>query len=388
MQIKKMASSLYKITLTQDGFQVNLGVSVGEDGVLLVDTGWTTTAEDVQDKIRELDEGLIRMIIFTHQHGDHIGGRAVLGKDAVYVAHEGIRDDLEGRYHHLDPLPGNQRPAIYLDSPAKIKFNAEEIHIIPAPGHTSSDMIVHFVNSGVVFLGDLLFSDSFPALFTHFGGDPDLLISTLTDLLETLPGDVVLIAGHGRDYCLADLKEYVEMIQQTSNLIKAGLADGKDAEMMFREGILDDWKKWSTPAISTEDWIRFVSDCLSGVRRPPIAEPLTRTLKDEGVSAAIAQYNELKENQPDGYNFGEDQLNMLGYNLLWREMGQEAIEILILQAEIFPESANSYDSLGEVYEQSGELALAEENYRKALSIDPDFSPSRDGLDRVLAKLEE
>ena len=388
MQITKLASSLYKITLTLDDFQVNLGVFVGEDGVLLVDTGWMMTAKDVQEKIKELDDRLIKMIIFTHQHGDHIGGRDVLGADAVYIAHEGIKDDLEGRYHHLDPLPGNQRPAIFLNTPARIQFNGEDIQIFPAPGHTSSDMIVHFIDSGVAFLGDLLFSDSFPALFTFFGGDPDVLVATLTNLMEKLPEDTKLIAGHGRDYTFTDLDKYIEMIRQTSALIKEGVSEGKGKEEMVEAGLLDDWKEWSTDAISTADWIGFVSDCITGQSKPSIARPLTRTIQEENVSAAIAQYHELKENQSDRYNFGESELNMLGYNLHWRERSQEALEILKFQAELFPDSANSYDSLAEVYEQSGEVRLAEENYRKALSIDPDFGPSKEGLNRVLSLAEE
>jgi tetratricopeptide (TPR) repeat protein len=69
-------------------------------------------------------------------------------------------------------------------------------------------------------------------------------------------------------------------------------------------------------------------------------------------------------------------------------MVEAAIEILKLQAEIFPESANSYDSLGEVFEASDQLDLAEKNFRKALEIDPEFEPSKEGLERVISQSQK
>jgi glyoxylase-like metal-dependent hydrolase (beta-lactamase superfamily II) len=115
MHIEKINQSLYKITLSLTGFEVNMGACIGEDGILLVDAGWNMTAEQVEEKIKELDEGEIKLMIFTHQHGDHIGGRDVLGKEAVYIAHKRIQPDLEGRYYHLDPLPGNQLPTFFVE---------------------------------------------------------------------------------------------------------------------------------------------------------------------------------------------------------------------------------------------------------------------------------
>ena len=384
MKIEKINLSLYTFTLSLNEFQVNMGVCIGEDGILLVDTGWMMTAEEVLENIRELDGGNVKLIIFTHQHLDHIGGRQILGADATMIAHKQIRENLEGKYFHLAPLPGQEQPTILVDDQATINFNGEEIRFIPAPGHTDSDMIVHFVNSNVVFMGDLLFSDSFPAVFTAFGGDVDTLISTLAGLMETLPEDIRLIAGHGRDYNLGELREYHQMIVDTSELIKEGHAGGKDTATMLEDGLITEWEKWSTDAITTEQWIGFVSDCLTGQGPISIAEPLTLTIMEQGVEAALDQYHDLKKNKPDHYNFGENEINLIGYNLLWREMFGEAIQILELMVLDYPDSANSYDSLADAYEQSGDLERARDLYQKSLSIDPEFTPSKEGLERVSA----
>ena len=103
---------------------------------------------------------------------------------------------------------------------------------------------------------------------------------------------------------------------------------------------------------------------------------------ESGIATAIEQYRELKKNQPDSYNFGENELNMLGYQLLWRNMNEAAIEMHKLNVQAYPDSANSYDSLGDAYEASGKVALAIECYEKALELDPGMSSAIDGLKRL------
>jgi glyoxylase-like metal-dependent hydrolase (beta-lactamase superfamily II) len=388
MEVKKLNEKIYRFTLSLNDFNVNMGLFLGEDGLLLIDTGWAQTAEEVKERIQELDEKPVKWIILTHQHGDHIAGRNLLGPDATLIAHKKTRDALAGKYFHLDPLPGEEMPLIALEDEHTLHFNGEEIRIIPAPGHTDSDLIVYFVNSGVVFMGDLLFSESFPALFAAYGGDIDNLIQAIGYVLEHFPEDVVLIAGHGKDYSLKDLEKYQKMIKTTSNLIKRALADGKNVQEMIDEDLLKDWEEWSIPQLSTTDWINQVFDCLTGGGKKSIAEPLTKTIVESGIESALDQYHQLKENEADSYSFGENDLNMLGYHLLWREMKDEAIQVHKLNTREHPESANPYDSLGETYEALGEKEAAIESYQKALEIDPDFVSSSEALKRLEEKKEK
>ena len=88
------------------------------------------------------------------------------------------------------------------------------------------------------------------------------------------------------------------------------------------------------------------------------------------INGAINKYNELKTNSPDQYNFKENQLNTLGYQLLNVGKNKEAIEILKLNVQSFPESSNVYDSLGEAYMVSGDSKEAIENYKKSLELNP------------------
>jgi tetratricopeptide (TPR) repeat protein len=151
---------------------------------------------------------------------------------------------------------------------------------------------------------------------------------------------------------------------------------------MAEEDILKDWKQWGSANVPSENWITQVYESLAGGAKPSISEPLTYTIMEKGVTAAIEQYHVLKKNQPDAYNFGEYELNMLGYQLLWRNMNEAAIEIHKLNTQAYPDSANPYDSLGDTYEASGEVELAIQSYKKALEREPEMASAIEGLKRL------
>lgn len=104
--------------------------------------------------------------------------------------------------------------------------------------------------------------------------------------------------------------------------------------------------------------------------KPPISEALSATIEQKGVAAAVEQYRELKLTRGDDYDFGEPVLNRLGYDLLRAQKTKEAIEIFKLNVEIFPQSANAYDSLAEAHVVNGGKELAIKNYEKSLELNP------------------
>lgn len=101
-----------------------------------------------------------------------------------------------------------------------------------------------------------------------------------------------------------------------------------------------------------------------------ISDALLQTILEKDIQSAVSQYYDLKANSPDKYNFKESQLNSLGYTLLQAGKNKEAIEILKLNKESYPNSANVYDSLGEACMIDGNNELAIENYQKSLELDP------------------
>ncbi len=104
--------------------------------------------------------------------------------------------------------------------------------------------------------------------------------------------------------------------------------------------------------------------------RPSIGQALGHTVMREGAQAAIAEYRRLRAEEPEGYDFSEPQLNALGYALLQHQRYDDAIAIFLLNVEMFPKSFNVYDSLGEAYMLRGDRALAIQNYRRSLELNP------------------
>jgi cyclase len=392
MQVEKVSDTLYKFTISlydqPDTVTVNLAACVGQDGILLVDAGWAQTAQELNEKVRDLGDGNVKLIIITHPHLDHYGGGTSFGREATLIAHQDAKDELTGRYFALDKLPGQELPVIVVEDKLSLHFNGEEIRIIPAPGHTRSDMVVYFVNSGIVCMGDLVLADTFPPLDLARGGNIEQYIASIEKLIALFPDDVKLITGHGRDYTLDDLREHHRMAVSTTDLIKKGIADGQNAQDMIEKDLLKDWETWSIPQLTTETWITQACESLSGQVKKSIAEPLTYTIVEKGLQAAIEQYQELKNHQPDAYNFGENELNVLGYQLLWREMYEAAIQVFELNIEAYPQSANPYDSLGEAYVASGNEELAIENYEKALAVDPNYPSAIEALERLRSTSKE
>jgi len=104
--------------------------------------------------------------------------------------------------------------------------------------------------------------------------------------------------------------------------------------------------------------------------RKSIAEALSATIASSGVAAAVGQYRRLKLAEPAAYNFDEDELNRLGYDLIRGRRFDQAIRIFELNIEAYPNSGNVYDSLAEAYMDDGDKSLAIAYYRESLQHNP------------------
>ncbi|HSE23701.1 MAG TPA: serine hydrolase [Pyrinomonadaceae bacterium] len=142
---------------------------------------------------------------------------------------------------------------------------------------------------------------------------------------------------------------------------------------------------------NTEQNAQRLSDVIAKILygqpyEPPkmsIAEALNKTIRDNGVGAGVAQYRDLKTKQSATYDFAENELNTLGYQLMRAGKTRDALEIFKLNVEAYPKASNPYDSLGEAYMNLNERELAIINYKKSLEL----NPSNTGAIETLKKLE-
>ena len=252
-----VAGNIYML----EGAGGNIGVSVGPDGILLVDDQFAPLAEKIRNALKELGEVPLKFLINTHFHGDHTGGNVIFGDEAHIVAHANVRKRLQ-----IEASPKEALPVVTFNDSLSIHFNGEEARVIHFPhSHTDGDSVIFFTGSNVVHTGDLFFSGRFPYVDLDSGGDVEGLIKHIEKLLTELPPDVKLIPGHGPLSDIDDLKTYHQTLVATTDMIRDQIEAGKSLEEIKAAGLPKKWRSWGAGFISTGRWIEIAYRSLAKV---------------------------------------------------------------------------------------------------------------------------
>lgn len=253
-----------------EGSGGNIGVSVGEDGILIVDDQFAPLAEKIRAALKTLGEGKLKFILNTHWHGDHTGGNAQFGKDAPIIAHDNVRKRLSTEqrsefFKNTTPAsPKEALPVITFDQSLSVHFNGEEIKVIHFPhGHTDGDSVIFFTTSNVVHMGDDFFSGRFPFVDLESGGSVEGLTKNIAEIIPKLPAGVKLIPGHGPVSTVDDLKAYHRMLTETTEIVRKQMAANRSLDQIKKEGLPAEWKSWGEGFIKTDLWLEIVYRSLS-----------------------------------------------------------------------------------------------------------------------------
>lgn len=239
----------------------NIGVSAGEDGVLIVDTQFDNMAAPITDALNALNKGPLKFIVNTHFHGDHTGGNQALAQNVPVVAHENVRTRMiGGRTEKMgDATFRNSLPMVTYQDTASIHLNGEEIALIHMPpAHTDTDTVVHFTGANVYHLGDLFFNGWFPFIDLAGGGDVQGYLDNVARLIEIIPANAKIIPGHGPLATRDDLIVFHNALLDTTGIIRKGIADGKDQEQLQKEGLPEKYASYGHGFIATTRWISIV----------------------------------------------------------------------------------------------------------------------------------
>ena len=273
VQIKviPVAGSVYML----QGAGGNIGVSVGEDGIVIVDDQFAPLAEKIQAALKGITDKPVRFVINTHWHFDHVGGNAYFQKQGPVLAHENIRSRMEKGATLLGtevkPATKEELPIITFNDTASVYLNGEEIRAVHFPsGHTDGDSIVFFTKSNVVHMGDDYVRYGFPFIDLESGGSTRGMIAACEKVIATLPPDTKAIPGHGDLGTVADLKPFVAMLKETLALVEAGIKKGKTLEQLKQEKVLAGYEKWSGSFISTDKHIETLYNDLTGNKAAPL----------------------------------------------------------------------------------------------------------------------
>lgn len=257
----KVAGNVYVL----EGAGGNIGVSVGPDGILIVDDQFAPLADKIRASLKTLDQGKLKFILNTHWHGDHTGGNAVFGPEAPIIAHDNVRKRLSTEQRielfkqTVPASPKQALPVITFDQSLTVHFNGEEIKAIHFPhGHTDGDSVIFFSASNVVHLGDDFFSGRFPFVDLDSGGSVEGLTQNIGELITKIPAGAKLIPGHGPVSTLDDLKSYHQMLLATTDIVRKRVAAGKTLDEAKKEGLPAEWNSWGQDFIKTDVWIELV----------------------------------------------------------------------------------------------------------------------------------
>ncbi len=246
----------------------NIGVSVGSDGLLIVDDQFAPLADKIRIALKSLSPGNLAFVLNTHWHYDHTGGNEAFGGEATIIAHDNVRKRMEkGQMLGGDMVPASPAkalPVITFGESVTVHFNGEEIRVLHYPhGHTDGDSVIFFTGSNVVHMGDDYFAGRFPFIDLESGGSLAGLTENIEKILGQLPADVKVIPGHGPLSTKTDLQGYLAMLEETTAHVRQRIEAGKDLKAIQAEGLPEKWKEWGSGFIKTEDWIALIHGSLT-----------------------------------------------------------------------------------------------------------------------------
>jgi glyoxylase-like metal-dependent hydrolase (beta-lactamase superfamily II) len=245
IKVQKVQGSVYMLT----GSGGNIGVSVGDDGIVIVDDEFAPLAPKIREALKSISTKPIKFILNTHFHGDHTGGNEVFSKEGTIIAHDNVRSRLAagsttmGR--QTPPAPKGALPIITFNDTATIHVNGEDIKAVHFPhGHTDTDSVIFFNKSNVVHMGDDLFFAQFPFVDLDNGGSVRGLIKNLDKIMPMIDDDTKLIAGHGALSDKKALNEWINMLKGTVAIMNEAIQKGKTLEQVKTEKTLVAFSNW------------------------------------------------------------------------------------------------------------------------------------------------
>lgn len=264
IKVHRVAGNVYYL----EGAGGNIGVAVGQDGVLMIDDQYAPLAPKIERALATITDKPLRWVLNTHWHGDHTGGNEAFGKSAPIIAHHNVRERLAagssvpGRT--VAPAPDAALPVLTFGKDLTIHFDQQEIRAIHFPhAHTDGDAVVFFPDSNVVHTGDLFFAERFPFVDIDSGGSVSGLIRGVLRIVADVPPDATIIPGHGPVSTVGDLEAYASMLRATRTVVARAIQEDLSLEEAKTRKILAPWDNWSWNFITTDRWLETLYRDLS-----------------------------------------------------------------------------------------------------------------------------
>jgi glyoxylase-like metal-dependent hydrolase (beta-lactamase superfamily II) len=222
----------------------NIGLSVGEDGIVMIDDQFAPLTDKIMAAIRGISDAEIRFLINTHVHGDHTGGNENMGRMGVAIL---ARDEVRVRL--AAQSPEDALPVLTYSGAITIHLNGGEVYAAPLPpGHTDGDSYIHFRNEDLIHVGDVFRTVAFPVIDRNNGGTLQGTIDALGMLAGLGGPNTRYIPGHGEVSTRADVIEFRDMVITVADRVAVLVKKGASYEQVAAANTTAEFEgKWGDP---------------------------------------------------------------------------------------------------------------------------------------------
>jgi len=231
----------------------NIAVSIGDDGVLIVDDQFPSLMPKIKSAIGKLGGKGIDFAINTHWHFDHAEGNIALGPEGTWLVSQANSREMMKQDHIINLVvssyeqkayPESAWPDITYDKTMQFHFNGERIDLMHfGAAHTTGDTAVIFRGHNAVHMGDVYNNSGYPFIDAGNGGKFDGLIKFCSKTLKQIDENTVVIPGHGPVSDYQGLADYIEMLTIIHKRMMALIDNGASLEDVYAAKVTKEWDK-------------------------------------------------------------------------------------------------------------------------------------------------
>ncbi len=264
MTTTPVTDGIYMLSSAAGG---NIGVSIGDDGVLIIDDQFAQLSDKINAAIDALSEDDIHFVLNTHWHFDHVGDNGNMAEQgALIVAHDAVRRRMQAGQHvpafnmDIPPAPAQALPVVTFADSLALHFNGQTIEVQHSvAAHTDGDSVVSFLEANVVHAGDIFWNGMYPLVDGSSGGTAQGMVDAVAKILARIDEQTKVIPGHGPLGNKSDLQAYHDMLDTVVGRISKHKQEGKSLdEVIAAKPTAEFDDKWGAGLFTGDAWIGVI----------------------------------------------------------------------------------------------------------------------------------
>ncbi len=261
LKVTKVTDNVYMLSSPVAG---NIGVSVGDDGVAIIDDQFAPLAPKIRAAIALLSDKPIRFVINTHWHGDHTGANESFGRNgAIIVAQGNVRKRMAAK--QIGSLSGRETaaspaaalPIVTFAESTTLHYNGDDLEVTHLPAaHTDGDVIIRWRKANVLHMGDNFFVGDYPFVDNNSGGTYNGMVAAVEWALASVDDNTQIMPGHGPLSNKKGLQEYRDMMVTVRERVLKMIKQKKTLEQVVAAKPTADFDaKWAGSFWKPDQWV-------------------------------------------------------------------------------------------------------------------------------------